>query len=112
MSNIKLDEGRYLDDYTFVEPPENEPGIYGSYNWTWDITNGKKGKYVVWMEAHYGPPVKSKGDLACCLNVTDHPLHVRIGAGEGLNCLLVPPPGFTEEVLPEMYRRNDRIAQQ
>ncbi len=104
LSNIKLDEGRYIDDYTHVEPPENEPGTFGSYNWTWDITNGKRGKYVVWMEAHYGPRIENEADLAACLNVTDHPLHVRIGSREMLNCLLIPPPGFTRDVLPEMYR--------
>ena len=60
LSNIKLDEGRYIDDFTHEEPPENEPGIFGSYNWTWDITNGRRGEYVVWIEAHYGPPSRSR----------------------------------------------------
>jgi len=106
LSNIRLDEGRYIDDYTHVEPPENEPGIFGSYNWTWDITNGKRGKYVVWIEAHYGPRIEKEADLIACLNVTDHPLHVRIDSEDMLNCLLIPPPGFTRDVLPEMYRES------
>ena len=106
LSNIKLDGGRYIDDYTCREPPENEPGIFGSYNWTWDITNGKKGEYVVWMEAHYGPPIRSEEDLQCCLNVTDHPLLVRVGTEERLDCLLIPPPGFSEDILPEIFRKD------
>ncbi len=106
LSNIKLGEGRYIDDYTHEEPPENEPGIFGSYNWTWDITNGKRGKYVVWMEAHYGPSIETEEDMARCLRVTDHPLHVRVGTRTMLNCLLIPPPGFGRDVLPEMYRRE------
>ncbi len=111
LSNIKLDEGRYIDDYTRRDPPENEPGIFGSYNWTWDISNGKKGGYVVWMEAHYGPPIESEEDLKRCLDVTDNPLLVRIGPEERLNCLLVPPPGFKEDVLPEMFREDVDIGQ-
>jgi hypothetical protein len=105
LSRIKLNEGRYIDDYTLQDPPENEPGIFGSYNWTWDITKGKMGKYVVWMEAHYGPPIESEEDLKCCLDVTDNPLRVRIGPSKDLNCLLIPPPGFTEAVLPGIYRK-------
>ena len=104
LSNIKLDEGRYIDDYRHKEAPENEPGIFGSYNWTWDISNGKRGKYVVWMEAHYGPLLETEEDLDRCLHVTDHPLFVRVGSLEMLNCLLIPPPGFSRDVLPEMYR--------
>lgn len=104
LSNIKLDEGRYVDDFRHSEKPENEPGIYGSYNWTWDITNGKKGKYVVWIEAHYGGRIEGPEDVADCLNVTDNPLRVRIGQREMRNCLLIPPPGFGEQILPEMYR--------
>jgi len=107
MSQIKLDEGRYIDDVTFRDPPENEPGIYGSYNWTWDITHGKRGKYVVWIEAHYGRGVETQEDLLECLNVTDHPLTVRIGSREFVNCLLIPPPGFSEDIVPEMYRANE-----
>jgi len=106
LSNIKIDEGQYIDDFTHREPPENEPGIFGSYNWTWDITKGKRGKYVVWIEAHYGPPIEKPQDLADCLNVTDRPLRIRIGSVERPNCLLIPPPGFTEEILPEMYERG------
>ncbi len=111
LSSIKVDEGRYIDDYTHIDPPENEPGIYGSYNWTWDITHGKKGKYVIWIEAHYGPPVEDEEDLRACLNVTDNPLHVRIGARERLNCLLVTPPGFTDDVLPEKYHKDVEPAE-
>ena len=103
LSNIKLNEGRYIDDLSHRDPPENEPGIYGSYRWTWDITNGKTGKYVVWIEAHYGARIEKPEDVMDCMNVTDHPLHVRTGAKEILNCLLIPPPGFTEGILPEMY---------
>jgi len=106
LSNIKLDEGRYVDDYTHKEPPENEPGIFGSYNWTWDITNGKKGSYVVWMEAHYGLPIESEEDLKHCLDVTDHPLRVRIGPSVAPSCLLIPPPGFDQDVLPEIFRQD------
>ena len=112
LSNIKIDEGQYIDDYTHREPPENEPGIFGSYNWTWDITNGKRGKYVVWIEAHYGPPIEKPQDLADCLNVTDHPLRIRIGSVESPNCLLIPPPGFTEEILPEMYERGSETVEE
>jgi hypothetical protein len=107
LSNIKLDEGRYVDDYTHKEPPENEPGIFGSYNWTWDITNGKKGSYVVWMEAHYGLPIESEEDLKRCLDVTDNPLRVRIGTSVAPSCLLIPPPGFSEDVLPEIFRQDN-----
>ena len=106
LSNIKLNEGRYIDDYMYRDPPEYEPGIYGSYRWTWDITNGKTGKYVVWIEAHYGGRIEEPEDVVDCMNVTDHPLRVRIGSKEILNCLLIPPPGFTEEILPEMFLRN------
>ena len=112
LSNIKLDEGRYIDDYTRRDPPENEPGIFGSYNWTWDITKGKKGQYVVWMEAHYGPPIECEEDLKNCLDVTDHPLRVRIGPVVRLNCLLIPPPGFKEDVLPVMYRLDLDVSPQ
>jgi hypothetical protein len=112
MSNIKLDEGRYVDDYTYADPPENEPGIFGSYNWTWDISNGNKGKYVAWIEAHYGPAIEKPQDMASCLNVTDHPLRIRTGQEERLNCLLVPPPGFTEEILPEAYGGKAPPAQE
>jgi hypothetical protein len=112
LSNIKLDEGRYIDDYRHTEPPENERGIFGSYNWTWDITKGKRGKYVVWMEAHYGPPIRCERDLRCCLDVTDHPLRVRVGSEERLNCLLIPPPGFTEDVLPAVFRSDVCIARE
>jgi hypothetical protein len=104
LSNIKLDEGRYVDDYMHKEPPENEHGIFGSYNWTWDITKGKRGSYVVWMEAHYGPAIGSEEDLKYCLDVTDNPLLVRVGPKERFNCLLIPPPGFTEDVLPAIFR--------
>jgi len=106
LSNIKLNEGRYIDDISHRDPPEHEPGIYGSYRWTWDITNGKTGKYVVWIEAHYGGGIEGPEDVTDCMNVTDHPLRVRIGSKELLNCLLIPPPGFTEEILPEMYLTN------
>jgi hypothetical protein len=112
LSKIKLDEGRYIDDYRHKEPPENEDGIFGSYNWTWDITKGKKGKYVVWMEAHYGRPIESEEDLKCCLDVTDHPLLVRIGPEEKLNCLLISPPGFGEDVLPGVFRKTVFIAEE
>ena len=104
MSNIKLDAGRYVDDALHREPPENEPGIYGSYNWTWDITHGKRGKYVVWIEAHYGRGIEKAEDVATCLNVTDHPLRIRAGSDEWVNCLLIPPPGFTRDILPEIFR--------
>jgi len=106
LSNIKLDQGLYVDDSSYREPPENEPGIYGSYNWTWDITHGKKGKYVVWIEAHYGSGIQSEQDLTTCLNLTDHPLYVRTDSLERLNCLLIPPPGFSREVLPEEYQQS------
>jgi len=111
LSNIKLDEGRYVDDYTHEEPPENEPGIFGSYNWTWDITNGKKGNYVVWMEAHYGLPIESEADLKRCLDVTDNPLRVRIGTSVAPSCLLIPPPGFREDVLPEIFRQDTGVGE-
>lgn len=106
LSKIKLDEGRYIDDYTHKEPPENEDGIFGSYNWTWDITKGKRGSYVVWMEAHYGPAIRNDEDLKCCLDVTDNPLLIRIGSKERPNCLLIPPPGFKEDVLPAIFREE------
>ena len=112
LSNIKLDEGQYIDDFRHREPPENEPGIFGSYNWKWDITNGKRGKYVAWIEAHYGPPIENPQDLADCLNVTDHPLRIRIGSVDSPNCLLTPPPGFTEEILPAMYERGGPTAEE
>jgi hypothetical protein len=111
LSNIKLDGGRYVDDYTRREKPENESGIFGSYNWTWDITNGKKGEYVVWMEAHYGRPVESEADLKACLDVTDNPLRLRVGSAEKPNCLLIPPPGFTDAVLPAMFRTDVAAGQ-
>jgi len=104
MSNIKLGGGVYIDDRTYMEPPENEPGIYGSYNWTWDITHGKRGKYVVWIEAHYGRRIEKPEDVTACLNMTDNPLRIRVGSDESPNCLLVPPPGFTEAILPEACR--------
>jgi len=110
MSNIRLDEGRYIDDRTHREPPENEPGIFGSYNWTWDITHGRRGKYVVWIEAHYGGEVVGPQDVAACLNVTDRPLRIRVGPEERPNCLLIPPPGFTEEILPDRCRVHRRSS--
>jgi hypothetical protein len=82
-----------IDDATYKDPPESNPGCFG-YVWQdWNISRLERGKYHLFVEVYVMPDYKV-GDEVPYLNYQDQPIKVRSGNIEGKNqALLVPKLG-------------------
>jgi hypothetical protein len=87
--DIKIKFG-IIDDSTFKNPPESQPGTYGCIWQEWDITKVKGGKYVLFLE-FYTIPWYKPGDEKEYTKYMDKPLKIRTSVTERQNYTLILP---------------------